>query len=104
MSKSPCPLLHKKLNFNENKTESKMENLTHSFRDTNLVLQLTEESRIKSKIVMSWSSRKKSAFFVTFPGVPCSKPLGGSKDDSAFHPSEADKMNTRNFWELSGKE
>ena len=37
------------------------------------------------------------------PGVPCSKPLGGSKVDSAFHPSEVDKMSTRNFWELSGK-
>ena len=34
---------------------------------------------------------------------PCSKPLGGSKVDSAFHPSEVDKMSTRNFWELSGK-
>ena len=37
------------------------------------------------------------------PGVPCSKPLSGSKVDSAFHPSEVDKMSTRNFWELSGK-
>ena len=37
------------------------------------------------------------------PGVPCSKPLGGSKVDSVFHPSEVDKMSTRNFWELSGK-
>ena len=37
------------------------------------------------------------------PGVACSKPLGGSKVDSAIHPSEVDKMNTRNFWELSGK-
>ena len=27
----------------------------------------------------------------------------GSKVDSAFHPSEIDKMSTRNFWELSGK-
>ena len=37
------------------------------------------------------------------PGVPCSKPLGGSKVDSVFHPSKIDKMSTRNFWELSGK-
>ena len=37
------------------------------------------------------------------PGVPCSKPPGGSKVDSAFHPPEVDKMSTRNFWELSGK-
>ena len=37
------------------------------------------------------------------PGVLYSKPLGGSKVDSAFHPSEVDKMRTRNFWELNGK-
>ena len=37
------------------------------------------------------------------PGVPCSKPLGGSKVDSAFHPYEVDKMSTSNFWELNGK-
>ena len=36
-----------------------MENPTKSFRETNLVLQLIEESQIKSKTVMSWSSRKK---------------------------------------------
>ena len=30
-------------------------------------------------------------------------PLGGSKVESAFHPSEVDKMSTRNFWKLSGK-
>ena len=49
----------KNLNFNKNKTESKMENPTHSFRGSNLVLQLTKESQIKSKTVISWSSRKK---------------------------------------------
>ena len=37
------------------------------------------------------------------PEVPCSKPLGGSKVNSAFYPSEGDKMSTRNFWKLSGK-
>ena len=37
------------------------------------------------------------------PGVPRSKPLGGSKVNSAFHPSKVGKMSTRNFWELSGK-
>ena len=37
------------------------------------------------------------------PGVLCSKPLGGSKVDSAFHPSKVDKMSTSDFWELSGK-
>ena len=33
-----------------------MENPTHSFREMNLVFQLTLESQIK--IVMSWSSQK----------------------------------------------
>ena len=28
------------MNFNKNETESQLENLTHSFRETNLVLQL----------------------------------------------------------------
>ena len=53
--------------FNKNKTESKMENPTQSFRKTDLVLQLINESQIKSKTVMSWSSRKKMrAFCVPF--------------------------------------
>ena len=39
----------------------------------------------------------------TNPGVPCSKPRGGSKFDSAFHPSEVDHMNARNFRELISK-
>ena len=39
-SKSPCILLNKNINFNKNEMESKMENPTHSFRETNLVLQL----------------------------------------------------------------
>ena len=45
-----------------------MKNPTHSFREMNIVFQLIEKLRIKSKTVMSGSSRnkKKSAFFVTF--------------------------------------
>ena len=35
--------------------------------------------------------------------VLCSKPLGDSTADSAFHPSKIDKIGTRNFWELSSK-
>ena len=38
-SKSPCILLNKNINFNKNETESKMENPTHRFRETSLVLQ-----------------------------------------------------------------
>ena len=66
-SKNPCILLNKNINFIKNETESKMENLTHSFREMNLLLQLVQELQINSKTVMSSSSRKKkNAFFVTF--------------------------------------
>ena len=42
-----------------------MENPTHGFRETNLVLRVIQESQIKSKTVISWNSRKKKkgAFF-----------------------------------------
>ena len=39
-SKSPCILLSKNINFDKNETESKMENPTPRFRETNPVLQL----------------------------------------------------------------
>ena len=39
-SKESMHFLNKNINFNKNKTESKMENPTHSFRETNFVLQL----------------------------------------------------------------
>ena len=39
-----------------------MENLTNSFREMNLLLQLVEELKIKSKAVMSWSSWKQKEF------------------------------------------
>ena len=52
-------LLNKKIKFNKNGTESKMENAAHSFRETNLVHRLIEKSEIKSKTVMSWIWRKK---------------------------------------------
>ena len=52
-SKSPCILLNKNINFNKIEKESKIENLTPSFRETNLVFQLVQESEIKSKTVMS---------------------------------------------------
>lgn len=31
------------------------------------------------------------------------KTLGGTKVDSAFYPSEVNKVSTWNFWELSGE-
>ena len=51
-SKSPCFLLNKNISFNKNETKSKIENPTHSFRETYLALQLIHESQIKSKTVM----------------------------------------------------
>ena len=45
--------LNKNINFNKNETESKMEYPTDSFRETNPVIQVIEESQIKSKTVMS---------------------------------------------------
>ena len=58
-SKSVCFLLNKNINFNKNETESKTENPTRTCSHMNRVLQLIQESRIKSKNIMSWSSRKK---------------------------------------------
>ena len=55
-------MLNKNIDFKKNETESKKENPTYSFRETNLVIQLIEESQIKSKTVMSWSSPKKGLF------------------------------------------
>ena len=52
-------LLNRKLNFDKNETEFKMENPTHAFKDTNLVLQPMQESWIKSKTVMNWLTKEK---------------------------------------------
>ena len=70
-SKSMCFLLSKNKNVNKNETESKMENLSHSFRGINLVLQLVQELQIESKTVMSWSSRNEKEWI--FCNVICSK-------------------------------
>ena len=52
-------MFNKNINFNKNKTKSKIETPTHSFGETNLVLQLRQESQKKGKTVMRWISRKK---------------------------------------------
>ena len=49
--------IEKKLNFSENKTESKMENPTHN-EDTKHVFRIIEEPQIKTETVMIWSSQK----------------------------------------------
>ena len=55
-SKSSWILFNKNVNSNKNETELKMENPTHSFRETNLVLELLLELQIKNKTVVSSSS------------------------------------------------
>ena len=57
-------LLNKNMNFNKIETESKMENSAYSFREKSLVLQLIQESQIKSKTMMSWRARKKKEAFL----------------------------------------
>ena len=55
------------IKFHKNKTESKLENPLHSFREMNHVVQPVEELWIKSKTVMSWSlQKKKECFFCSF--------------------------------------
>ena len=71
ISKSAWILLNKNINFNKNETESKTENPTRTFRVTNLILQLIQESQIKSKTVMSWSlQNKKEGIFCTVIFLP----------------------------------
>ena len=63
--------------------------------------------RLWKKTKNVWTVYKRNAIvsrhWIPNPGGPCSNPLGGSKIDSAFHPSEVDKMSTRDFWKLSSK-
>ena len=42
--------LKKNINLNKKKTESKMENPTHSFREMSILHELTQESQIKVKL------------------------------------------------------
>ena len=71
-SKSPWFLLNKNITFKKTRRNRNLENPAHNFREVNLVLLLGKESQIKSKNVMSWSSRKKkecifeTLFFLTF--------------------------------------
>ena len=58
-STSPYFLLNKdKLPYSKKKTELKMENPPHNYRETNLVLQVRKEWGIRYKTVMTWSLPK----------------------------------------------
>ena len=48
-SKSPYFLSSKNINFNKNEAESQTENPPHTFGEGNFLLQLKQESQIKSK-------------------------------------------------------
>ena len=56
-----------------------------------------ESKEEKQKPMAYWLGR-----WIANTGGPDSKPLGGSKFNSAFHPSEVDQMSNRNSWELNG--
>ena len=45
--------IYLKVTIDKKEAESKLENPTYSFRETNLILQLIEKSQIKSKTVIS---------------------------------------------------
>ena len=70
----------------------------HSAIGSMNVLGLMGDEILKKRLATQWLRR-----WIPNPGVPCSKPLGGSKVNSAFHPSEVDKMSNMNFWELNSK-
>ena len=62
-----CIILNKNINFNKNETESKMENPTHSFRETNLVLQLIYEFQIKNKTdELELAKEKQDIFYIVY--------------------------------------
>ena len=61
----------------------------------------------KMRLISKFQSLSHNSLFnkcwVPNPRIPFSKPLGGSKVDSAFHLSEVDRTSNKNFWKLSGK-
>ena len=62
-----CIIMNKNINFNKNETESKMENPTHSFRETNLVLQLIYEFQIKNKTdELELAKEKQDIFYIVY--------------------------------------
>ena len=64
-SKSPWILLNKNINFNKNEKKSKMENPTHSFRETNPYFSSYKNHKLKVKLwLVGARKRKKRAFFV----------------------------------------
>ena len=65
-------------------------------------MTLKRDAKFEEKLTCSLENEMRNTLLPKL-GVPCSKPLGGLKVDSSFHPSGVDKMSTRNFWWLCGK-
>ena len=63
-------LLNKSINFNKNKTESKMENATHSFRETNLFLSLYKNWKLKMELWRAGAHKIKKEGILTFVFYP----------------------------------
>ena len=57
-SKNPCFLLKKYINLNKKKTESKMENPIHSFREISLLHEFMQESQIEIKTELAKDKRE----------------------------------------------
>ena len=68
-----------------------------------LKLQLLSVFIIFSKNVKNSNGLVVGVMDFQSTGTAGSKPLGGSKVDSTFYPSEVDQMSTKNSWGLSGK-
>ena len=67
-SKSSCFLFNKNIKFNKSKTESKMENPAHIFREvSHTCFSSYKNCELKVRLWWVWArERKKSGFFVTF--------------------------------------
>ena len=60
-SKSSCILLNKNININKNETESKIENPTHSFRETKLGFSSYKNRKLKVKLQWVRAREKKES-------------------------------------------
>ena len=59
--------------------------------------RFSEKQQMKNQKYPLLSNELGLRHWIPNSGVPCSKQLGGSKVDLAFHPYNVDKVSTRNF-------
>ena len=72
------------ITLNDEVDKLNINNLTNVPTSLNNVKTTVDD--LGNGVMAQWLKR-----WIPNPGVPCSKPLGGSKVDSAFHSSEVDK-------------